>query len=110
MFVEFHVDASAAEGDTFHLQAESLLGGVLSGEFDGAAGAEYAVPGQSRDLLQDADDLTGRSRPACGAGDGPVGGDSPFRQRADALSDAGALAFGSGMDWFFHCDTMYKRL
>jgi hypothetical protein len=112
MFVEFHVDASSAEGDTFHLQAESLLGGVLSGQFDGAAGAEDAMPGQSWDLPQYTDDLTRCSGPACGAGNGSIGGDGSLGQGADGTDDAGALfrGLGSGLAFFFHRETMYNRL
>ena len=89
-FVLLHIDASAAEGDAFHLQTESLLGSTFSGELDGTARADDALPGQAGNLTKNAYDLAGSSRPACGSGDGSVGGDGSFGQRANSGDDSGA--------------------
>jgi hypothetical protein len=35
--MELHVHPGSAKGDTFHLQTETLLRGVFSGQFDSAA-------------------------------------------------------------------------
>ena len=72
-FVFFHIDADAAEGDAFHLKAESLLGSVLAGELDGSAGADDALPRQAGNLTKNADNLARRSGPTGGTGDRSVG-------------------------------------
>jgi hypothetical protein len=74
--MEFHVHSCSAKGHAFHAQAESLLGGGFPGAFDGSTGADHAMPGQSRDLPQDSDNLPGGSRPASGPGHGSVSRDS----------------------------------
>jgi hypothetical protein len=56
-FVALHIHAHATEGHAFHFETESLFGTVFSGKFDGSAGADYALPGESGNLAQDADDL-----------------------------------------------------
>ena len=71
--MEFHVDAHSAKCDPFHLQAEALLGSLFSGQFDGSARTDDAMPGQSRDLLQDPDDLPGGTRPTGGSGNRTIG-------------------------------------
>jgi hypothetical protein len=63
-FVPFHIHARSSEGHTLHAQAEFLFGGIFSAQFDGPARTDHAVPGQSRNLLQDAHNLTGGSGPA----------------------------------------------
>lgn len=73
MLVELHVHADSAERDPFHLQAESLLGRGFPGAFDRSTGTHHAMPGQSWDLSQYADDLTGGSRPAGGPGNRSIG-------------------------------------
>ncbi len=96
MFVECHVHACSAEGNALHAQAESLLGGLFSGQFDDAAGTDDAMPGQSRDLLQDMHDLPGRARPARRPGHRSVAGHGSLGQSTDAARDARALVLGSG--------------
>jgi len=71
--VLFHIDASAAEGDAFHLQTEPLLGSVFAGKFDGSAGADDALPRQAGNLTKNADNLARRSGPTGGTGDRSVG-------------------------------------
>ena len=44
--MQFHVDAASAEGYTLGFEAETLLGGGVSAQFDFAASAQYALPGQ----------------------------------------------------------------
>ena len=73
MLVQFHVHARSAKGHAFHAQAESLLGGGFPGAFDRSTGADHAMPGQSRDLSQDSDNLPGGSRPTGGPGDRSIG-------------------------------------
>lgn len=114
MLVEFHVHSRSAKSDALHTQAESLLGGGFAGAVDGSTGADDAMPRQSRDLPQDADNLPGGSRPAGGPGDGSVSRDSSLWQSADGARDAGTLirglGVGFGLAWFLHKDSMYKRL
>jgi hypothetical protein len=74
-FVALHIDAGSAEGDAFNAEAKSLLGTEFSGEFDGASGAEDALPGQSRNAAEDLNDLAGGAGPACGASHGSIGRD-----------------------------------
>ena len=45
--MEVHVDAFAAEGDGFDLEAEALLGGGFATEFDVACGTYDALPGEA---------------------------------------------------------------
>lgn len=110
VFVKRHVHARSAEGDALHAQAESLLGGLFSGQLDGAAGSDDAMPGQSRDLLQDAHDLPGRARPARRSSHGSVAGHGSLGQGSDAARDSGSPVFRSGVVRFFHRDAVYKRL
>jgi len=91
--VPLHIDAGAAEGDSLHAQAEFLFGGAFSGQLDGAARANYPVPGQSGNLAQDAHHLASSSRPARGFRYGAVTGDGSRRQGTNATQDAGALVF-----------------
>lgn len=46
MPVRFPIDAAAAKLDSFQLEAKALFEGSRTGELDGAAGAEDALPGQ----------------------------------------------------------------
>ena len=89
--MELHIDARSAKCHAFHAQAESLFGSAFSGKFDGAAGADHAVPGQSRGLAQQADDLARGSRPACGPGNRAVAGYFSLGQRADGAQDASVM-------------------
>ena len=89
-----HIYAHAPEGYAFHFQAESLFGAVFSGKFDGSAGADDALPGESGNLAEDADDLAGGSGPACGVGDGSIGGDGSWGQGANATGDLGGSVGG----------------
>jgi hypothetical protein len=73
MLVQRHVHSCSTKSDTLHAQAESLLGGGFPGAFDGSTGADHAMPGQSRDLSQDSDNLPGGSRPTGGPGDRSIG-------------------------------------
>jgi hypothetical protein len=86
-FVTLHIDAQAAEDGAFHLQAESLFRAALSGQLDRAAGAEHSVPGQPRNLTQNANHLPGCSGPTGGARDGSIGGNLSRGQCADGADD-----------------------
>jgi hypothetical protein len=45
VFVQRHVYASTPECNTLHAQAKSLLGRLLPGKLDGAAGTDHSLPG-----------------------------------------------------------------
>ncbi len=89
----FHIHAGAAEGDSFHAEAKFLFGGTFSGQLDGAARADYSVPGQSGNLPQDAHYLASSSGPARRFRYSAVTGDGSRRQGTNATHDAGALVF-----------------
>jgi hypothetical protein len=42
--MSLHVDAAAAEGDSFGLQPETLFGGGLPAEFDLSSGSQHSLP------------------------------------------------------------------
>jgi hypothetical protein len=60
----FHIHPRPVERHSLHPQAESLFSGIFSIQLDSAARPDHAVPGQSRNLLQDAHHLPRRSSPA----------------------------------------------
>jgi hypothetical protein len=96
VFVERHIHAYSAEGDAFHAQAESLLGGVFTGQLDRSAGPHHALPRQPVNLLEQPHYLPGRAWPTCGPGNRAVAGNSPARQGANALDDPRPLCFDPG--------------
>lgn len=73
MLVQRHIHARSTKSNAFHAEAKSLLSGLFTGQFDGPTRTDDALPGQSRDLPQDANDLPGGSLPACGPGNRSVG-------------------------------------
>jgi hypothetical protein len=85
--MSLHVNAGPAEVDTFHLQAESLLGTAFAGELDGSAGTDDALPRQAGDVAENANNLTSRAGPACGCSDRTVGGNGAFGQGANDAHD-----------------------
>jgi hypothetical protein len=86
-FVFFHINASTAEGDAFHLQAKPLFRSTFAGEFDRPSGTDDALPGQARNLTENANDLACGSGRTGGSSDRSVGGYGPFGQRADGMDD-----------------------
>jgi hypothetical protein len=62
--VPLHIHARPAKRHALHPQTEFLFSGIVSEQLDRAPGADYAMPGQSRNLLQDAHHLPRRSSPA----------------------------------------------
>lgn len=66
--VRFHVYPAAAEADAFGFQTQPLLNRVIAAQLDFAAGAEHALPGQSKGTMQDARYLAGMAWEACSFG------------------------------------------
>jgi hypothetical protein len=66
--VPLHIHAHPAERHALHAQPEFLLSAIFSAQLDGPAGADNAVPGQSRNLAQNPHYLTRGSGPACSLG------------------------------------------
>jgi hypothetical protein len=62
--VPLHIHARPAKRHTFHAQTESLFSGIFSAQLDRPARPDHTMPGQSRNLLQDAHHLPRRSEPA----------------------------------------------
>jgi hypothetical protein len=62
--VPLHIHAHPAKCHAFHAQPEFLLSAIFSAQLDGPAGADNAVPGQSRNLAQNPYHLTRCSGPA----------------------------------------------
>ncbi len=91
--VPFHIHARPAKRHSLHSQPESLFGATFSTQLDGPARADHAMPGQSRNLLQDAHHLAGGSRPARRPRDRPVIRHHPRRQGANAAHHPRALIF-----------------
>lgn len=96
----FHIHAHSSEGDTLHTKTESLFGPILSAQLDGPARADYAMPGQSGNLLQDSHYLARSSRPARRLGYRSVTRHPPRRQGANAAHDAGLLIAGDHVSGF----------
>lgn len=88
-----HIDPSATKRHPFHVQTESLLGAVFAAQLDRTARSQNAVPWQPRNLLQDANDLAGSTRPSGSVGDASVARDASPRQRTYALYDPRTLFF-----------------
>ena len=64
--VPLHIHARPEKRHTLHAQAESLFSGIFSAQLDGPARADHAMPGQTRNLVQDAYHLPRRASPARG--------------------------------------------
>lgn len=90
----FHVDAAAAERNTFGFQAEALLKTRFPAQLDFAAGAEDALPGESDGSTQDADDLASGTGMSGGAGDGAIGRDFAARDQANSGENIGVQGHG----------------
>ena len=89
--VPLHIHTRPEKRHTLHAQAESLFSGIFSAQLDGPARADHAMPGQARNLAQDAYHLPRRARPARGLSYSSVTRDHPHRQAANAAHDASAL-------------------
>jgi len=59
-----HIHARPAKSHTLHPQTESLFSGIFSAQLDRATRPHYTMPGQSRNLLQNAHHLARGSRPS----------------------------------------------
>jgi hypothetical protein len=86
--VKLHVDAGAAEGDSFHFEAEALVKGGVSLELDVASGTDDALPGEIDAGVKGADDLAGGAGVSGGFGNGAVGGDVAAWDFANGSEDA----------------------
>jgi len=83
----FQIDALSAKANALGLQQKTLLQGGFPGKRDAAAGAQNALPRQSRDLLQHPSDMAGAARVARSPGNRSVGTDATAWDLADGLAD-----------------------
>lgn len=85
----FHIDAAAAEDDTFGFEAQALFKTRFATEFNCASGAKDALPGKSDGAAQDTDDLPSSTGVSGGTGDSAVSRNFAARDRADGGEDIG---------------------
>jgi hypothetical protein len=89
VLVKVHVYAPATELHALHGEAEALFGSGFAFELDLAAGAYYALPGESlqRCVAEEACDCSMVERVACGSGYFAVGRDLAFGNGTDDASE-----------------------
>jgi hypothetical protein len=90
-----HADAPAAEVDAFHFEAHALFVGHFAFEFDFAAGANHALPGERvAGFSQDLRHLAVVKGISGGGGDLAVGGNFAAGDLADDAADSSIARFG----------------
>ena len=99
MFVAFHIDTAAAEGNFLTFQAKALFDSVIAAKFDLAAGAKNAVPGHTDGGMQGSGDQSGAAAEASGATDRTVGGNFAAGNGTDQVKNFLPSLFGCGVSF-----------
>lgn len=103
MLVDDHVHALATEADSFHFEAHALFERGFAVQLDGAAGTEYALPGQRTGgrFAQQLRHLAMIERITGGGGDLSVCGHLPAWNLADGFAEGGVAprVFGRAQEF-----------
>lgn len=98
--MELEVDAAAAEGNSFHFEAEALIEGRVTLEPDFSSSSDNALPREIDAAVKGANDLAGGAGVPGGLGDGAIGRDVAARNFADSGEDSFSHKKSRVTDWF----------